>query len=218
MWLLPRLIVLLAAAITPCLSKKIDLDISKTSQPSAALARPFAWVDPAPDDGLSARVLGMIVNYAEVAWNPGVPEELKTYECFRLYVVTKPDYLLHMDARAVESICKDHTSHDVDQQGPDWAGLFLDFDFFYYIDYEGTKEWYNGGGLIQGWGNEEQHGVLHTPYFVNCCTDLAEAGFKIELIVYTDVNGTQTDPSMGEGELSKTYPVRSFDPKRFSEF
>lgn len=144
----------------------------------------------------------MSVSGAVVAWQPDIPEVSKDYKCFRLYMGFRPDYLLEMDARGVDSICanKDDPSLPLYQQRRTWARLFLHFDDFSSIEPDGTTRWVNKGGKSVyawgPWGDERDFGTLYTPYFVNCCPDSAAVGFDIELTMHTLVGADGGDEEL----------------------
>lgn len=217
MSLLPRLSVLLAAVITPCLSKITNVEFRNDSRPSVPLARPFAFADAGPD---AETVVVMSIADAEVTWKPDIPEESQDYHCFRLCMVSDGDYLMRMDARGVDSICKSRPAYPFFspwQDLPDWAVIFLTFDdaVYYIYDVDTKKDLKelspSVSRTVQG-GYNYEFGVWYTPYFINCCPDLATVSFETEVELSTVVRAHKIYLPMGEAELPTLYRVRLFHP------
>lgn len=208
MSLLSCLSVFLATVITPCLSRITEVEFRDDSRPSVALARPFAFADAGPD---AEAVIVMSIADAAVTWRADVPGESQDLECFRLCLVSKDDYQKRMDARGVDSIC----AVDPDlppwwQVVPDWAVIFLTFDDATYYDHNMNKVI---SPLVTGTVHATYDvGVWWTPYFINCCPDLATVSFETEVELSTEVNGNSIYLPLDKVELPTLYRVRFFHP------
>lgn len=187
MWLLPRLCLLLAATVTPCLSKITELSLRVDNRASIPLAHPFAFVTSAGDDvDLQRKVIELRVSDAKVIWKLS---STKNLECLNVFLVTEEAYLRRLDTQAVESLCK----RDVRAREhlPDWASHFTsfadhEFDLYEFSEFKEVK--------VVGFGD----GAWYTPYLVNCCPHEAAVSLHSELQMYNAADGQRNYLSVGE--------------------